>query len=189
MASSRHNSSTPVPPLGTPFNMISRFSEPMAYPPNAPWHSRRLHQQGCSSPRSSSSTIQPGWTVLPIPGPSIVPVDNDPNWEDAPTTNSNTNLTANRPTFSTHSRSKPCRSENTNEQLADLLTHLILIRPPDLILIQGELKPASPILSAVLSPTSSIISCFNTGYISMLIQHNLTWTLRKSTSQWPTLLK
>jgi len=28
---------------------------------------------------------------LPVSGPSIVPVDNDPNWEDAPTTNSITN--------------------------------------------------------------------------------------------------
>jgi len=48
-------------------------------------------------------------------------VDNDPNWEDAPTTNPNTNLTANRPTFSTHSWSKPHRSDNTNEQLAEVL--------------------------------------------------------------------
>ena len=107
MASSRCNSSTPVPLLGTPFNTISRFSKPMAYLPNAPQHSRRLHQRGCSSPRSPSSTIQPGQTVSPVPSLSIVPVDNDPNWEDAPTTNPIINLTANRPTSSTRSRSKP----------------------------------------------------------------------------------
>ena len=107
MASSHCNSSTPVPLLGTPFNMILCFSEPMAYLPNAPWCSRRLHQWGCSSLRSPSSTIQPGWTVLPVPGPSIVTVNNDPNWENASTTNPNTNLTANKPTSSTHSQSKP----------------------------------------------------------------------------------
>jgi len=52
---------------------------------------------------------------LPVSGPSIILADNDPNWEDAPTTNPITNLTANRPTFSTHSRSKPQWSNNTNE--------------------------------------------------------------------------
>ena len=51
-------------------------------------------------------------------------MDNDPNWEDAPTTNTNTNLTANRPTFSTCSWSKPHRSDNTNEQLAKVLGRL-----------------------------------------------------------------
>ena len=61
---------------------------------------------------------------MPVPGPSIVPADNDPNWEDAPTTNPDTNLTANRPTSSTRSWSKPCRSENTNEQLAEVLGRL-----------------------------------------------------------------
>ena len=61
---------------------------------------------------------------MPIPGPSIVPADNDPNWEDAPTTNPNTNLTANRPTSSTHSWSKPRQSKNTNEQLAEVLSRL-----------------------------------------------------------------
>ena len=104
--------------------MISHFSEPMAYPPNTPRRSRRLHQQGHLSPRSPSSTIQPGRTVPPVPGPSIVPVDNDPNWEDAPTTNPNTNLIANRPTSSTRSRSKSHRSDNTNEQLAEVLGRL-----------------------------------------------------------------
>jgi len=63
---------------------------------------------------------------LPVPSPSIVLMDNDSNWEDTPTTNPNTNLAANRPTFSTRSRSKPCRSDNnnTNEQLAKVLGRL-----------------------------------------------------------------
>jgi len=61
---------------------------------------------------------------LPVPCPSIIPADNDPNWEDAPTTNPNTNLIANRPISSTRSRSKPCQSDNTNEQLAEVLGQL-----------------------------------------------------------------
>ena len=61
---------------------------------------------------------------MPVPGPSIITANNDPNWEDASTTNPITNLTANRPTSSTHSLSKPCQSENTNEQLADILSQL-----------------------------------------------------------------
>ena len=96
----------------------------MAYPPNALRRSRRVHQRGHSSPRSPSSTIQPARTVLPVPGPSIVPMDNDPNWEDVPTTNPNTNLAANRPTSSTRSQSKPRQSKNTNEQLAEVLGQL-----------------------------------------------------------------
>ena len=124
MASSCHNSSTPVPLLGTPFNMISCFSDQLAYPPNVPWHSRRIHQRGHSSLKSPSSTIQPAQTVSPVPGPSIVPVDNDPNWEDAPTNPSTNNNIANRPTSSTHSWSKPHQSNNTNEQLAKVLSWL-----------------------------------------------------------------
>ena len=61
--------------------------------------------------------------------------------------------------------------------LADLLTHLILIRLLVLILIQEGLKPASPTLSAALSLTSLIISCLNVTYISMLTQCNLIWIL------------
>ena len=76
------------------------------------------------STRSPSSTIQPGQTVSLVSGPSIVPVDNDSNWEDAPTTNSITNLTVNRPTSSTRSWSKPYRSNNTNKQLAKVLSWL-----------------------------------------------------------------
>ena len=124
MASSYRNSSTLVPPLGTPFNTISCFSESMAYPPNTPWYSRRLHQWGRSSPRSPSSTIQPARTVLPVPGPSIVPADNDHNWEDTPANPSTNNNIANRLTSSTRSWSKPRRSDNTNEQLAEVLGRL-----------------------------------------------------------------
>ena len=63
---------------------------------------------------------------MPVPGPSIIPADNDPNWEDAHTTNPITNLAANRPTSSTRSWSKPCQSDNTNtnEQLAKVFGRL-----------------------------------------------------------------
>ena len=124
MTSSRCNSSTLVPLLGTPFNTISHFSDQMAYLPNVPRHSRWIHQRGQSSLRSLSSTIQPGWTVLPVPGPSIVPADNDSNWEDAPANPSTNNNIANRPMSSTHSRSKSRQSDNTNEQLAEVLGRL-----------------------------------------------------------------
>ena len=87
----------------------------MAYLPNASQRSKRIHQRGCSSPRSPSSTIQPSQTVLPVLGPSINPVDNDSNWENVLATNSTTNLIANRPTSSTRSQSKLHWSENTNE--------------------------------------------------------------------------
>ena len=93
----------------------------MAYPPNVLQHSRQIHQRGHSSLRSLSSTIQPSWTILPISGLSIVPADNDPNWEDAPTNPGTNNNIANRPTSSTHSWSKLCQSDNTNEQLAEVL--------------------------------------------------------------------
>jgi len=69
--------------------------------------------------------MQPGQTVSSVSGLIIVSADNDSNWEDAPTTNLITNtITANRPTFSTCSWSKPCQSENTNEQLAEVLGRL-----------------------------------------------------------------
>ena len=124
MAFSYCNSLTPVPLLGTLFNTILHFSDQIAYLPNVPQHSRQIHQRGRLSLKSSSSTIQSGQTVLPIPGSSIVPADNDSNWEDAPTTNPITNLTANKPTSSTHSWSKPHWSDNTNEQLAKVLSQL-----------------------------------------------------------------
>ena len=104
--------------------MILYFSNQMAYLPNASQRSKRIHQRGCSSPRSPSSTIQPSQTVLPVLGPSINPVDNDSNWENVLATNSTTNLIANRPTSSTRSQSKLHWSENTNEQLANVLGQL-----------------------------------------------------------------
>jgi len=61
---------------------------------------------------------------LPVPGPSIIPADNNPNWEDASTNSSTNNNITNRPTPSTHSRSKPHQSDNTNEQLAKVLGQL-----------------------------------------------------------------
>ena len=51
-------------------------------------------------------------------------MDNDPNWEDTPTNPITNTTTANRPTSSTCSRSKPRQSQNTNEQLADVLGRL-----------------------------------------------------------------
>ena len=81
---------------------------------------------------------------MPVPGPSIIPVDNDPNWKDAPTNPIINNNTVNRPTSSTCSWSKPCWSKDTNKQLADLLTHLILIRLLVPILIQRETKAYIP---------------------------------------------
>ena len=52
-------------------------------------------------------------------------MDNDSNWEDTPTTNPITNtIITNKPTSSTHSWSKLHQSENTNEQLAEVLGQL-----------------------------------------------------------------
>ena len=120
MASSHCNSSTLVSLLGTPFNTILHFSDHLTYLPNALQYSKQIYQRGRSSPRSPSSTIQPGQTVSPVPGPNIIPADNNPNQEDA-SANPITNNTANKPTSSTRLWSKPRRSENTNEQLADVL--------------------------------------------------------------------
>ena len=61
---------------------------------------------------------------MPVPGPSIVSIDNDPNWEDTPANPSTNNNIANRPTSSTHLQSKHCWSDNTNEQLAKVLGRL-----------------------------------------------------------------
>ena len=105
MASSHYNSSTTtlVPPLGTPFNTILYFSDHLAYLPNTLQHLRQIHQRDFLSLRSLSSTIQPGQTALPVFGPSIIPVDNDFNWKNAPATNPTTNtITTNRLTFFTH---------------------------------------------------------------------------------------
>ena len=51
-------------------------------------------------------------------------MDNDSNWENVPANPSTNNNIANRPTFSTCSWSKPHRSNNTNEQLAEVLGRL-----------------------------------------------------------------
>ena len=109
MAFSHCNSltSTLVLLLGASFNTISCFSDYLAYLPNALQQSRQIHQKDCSSLRFLLSTIYPSQTVLPVSGLSIIPVDNDPNWKDD-FANPTTNLTANRPTSSTHSWSKPC---------------------------------------------------------------------------------
>ena len=126
MASSCYNfsTSTPVPPLRTLFNIISHFSDHLPYLPNALQYSRQIYQKECSSLRSPSNTVYPGWTALPVPGPSIIPVNNNPNWEDAPATNPNINLTSNRLISSTRSWSKPHQSNNINEQLANVLGQL-----------------------------------------------------------------
>ena len=189
MASSRRNSSTPVPPLGTSFNTTLRFSEPMAYPPNVPQCSRQLHQQGLSPVQSNL----PGQFHLSLAQVSslrtmilirrmlpllililiiIELIDLHPLLAHCQNSIGAIILTNDWPKYS-----------------ADLLTLSTLIRLLDLTLIQGELKPASPTLLAALSPTSSIISYFNAGYISVLIRRNSTQTLQKSTLQWPTLLE
>ena len=57
---------------------------------------------------------------LPVPGPSIIFVDNDSNWKDAPATNPATN----RSNLFTYSQLKLQCSYNTNEQLADILSYI-----------------------------------------------------------------
>ena len=59
---------------------------------------------------------------MPVSSLSIVSVDNNPNWENA--TNPVTNLTSNKSTSFTCSKSKTHWSDNTNEQLADILSRL-----------------------------------------------------------------
>ena len=61
---------------------------------------------------------------MPVFGLSIIPADNDPNWEDAPTNPITNNITANRPTSSTCSWSKLHWNNNTNKQLANILSQL-----------------------------------------------------------------
>ena len=61
---------------------------------------------------------------MPASGPSIIPTDNNLNYEDASANPITNTTTANRPTFSTHSWSKPYWSKNTNEQLANILGQL-----------------------------------------------------------------
>ena len=94
--------STLVLLLRTLFNTISCFSNNLVYLLNTLQYSRYIHQRGQSSLRSLSHTIQPGQTVLPVLGSSIISVDNDPNWKDASATNPITNLIFNRLTSFTH---------------------------------------------------------------------------------------
>ena len=61
---------------------------------------------------------------MPISGPSIVSANSDPNWEDTPANPSTNNNIVNRPTSSTRSQSKLRQSDNTNEQLAEVLGRL-----------------------------------------------------------------
>ena len=61
---------------------------------------------------------------MPVPSPSIVSVDNDPDWKDAPANPSTNNNITNRHISSTRLWSKHCRSNNTNEQLAEVLSRL-----------------------------------------------------------------
>ena len=61
---------------------------------------------------------------MPVPSPSIIPVDNNLNWEDATANPSTNNNLANRPISSTCSQSKLHWSDNTNEQLAEVLSQL-----------------------------------------------------------------
>ena len=51
-------------------------------------------------------------------------MDNDPNQENAHANPSTNNNITNRPTSSTRSQSKPHQSDNTNEQLAEVLGQL-----------------------------------------------------------------
>ena len=51
-------------------------------------------------------------------------MDNDPNWENASTNSITNNNTANRPISSTCSQSKLHQSNNTNKQLAKVLSRL-----------------------------------------------------------------
>ena len=127
--SSTYSGSALVLLFGTHFNIILCFSDNLseAYLPNTPRYSRHIHQRGQLSLRSPSHTIQPSQTVLPVSGPSIVSTDNNPNWEDASTTNLVTNLISNKSTSFTCSQLKLCWSINTNEQLANILGQLMNI--------------------------------------------------------------
>jgi len=116
MASSHCNSSTstPVLLLGTPFNTILCFSDCLAYLPNVLWHLRQIYQRGHLSPRSPSSTIQPGWTVLFVSGLSIILVDNNLNRKDVSTDLITNTITANRSTSSTCLWSKLSRTKEVD---------------------------------------------------------------------------
>ena len=191
-----HLESTLVPLLGTSFNTISYFSDNLTrvYLPNALWHSRYIYQRDRLSPRFSTYTIQP------VSGPNIVSMNNNPNWLLlliqllidlilllVHGQNSNTAIIL---------------MSNWLIYLVILQTHLLLIKPLILIIIQEELKLTfltlsmlllrmfkrvvladTSVLTVVLSLTSSIISYFNIVFISMLIPYNFIQILQKLTSQ------
>ena len=94
--------STLVPLLETPFNIILCFSNNLTYLPNTLQCSRHIHQRDQLSSKSLSYTIQPGQTVSPVSGLSIISADNNYNWENASATNTINNLTFNRLTSSTY---------------------------------------------------------------------------------------
>ena len=96
--------------------MISHFSDNLTriYLPNALWHSRYIYQKGWLFPRS------PTYTIQPASGPNIILMNNNPNWENATATNSATN----RSNSFTCLQSKLQCNNNTNEQLADILSHI-----------------------------------------------------------------
>jgi len=117
---------TLVPLLKIPFNTILYFSNNFSgtYLPNTLQHSRYIYQKGQSFLKSPIYTIQFTQTVLFVSGPNIIFMDNNSNWKDAPTTNPTTNLISNRLNSSTYLWLKLCQSNNTNEQLANVLSWL-----------------------------------------------------------------
>jgi len=175
MAFSHCNSSTStlVLLLGTPFNTISHFSNNLIYLPNVLWHSRHIYQRGWSSLRSSTHTIQPAQTVSSVPSPSIISVDNNPNWE----------VLSLLIWYLIDLILLLAHSQNPIEviilmsswptYLVNLQIHLMLIRLLASILIQEKLKSASPTSSVVLSLTSLIIFYSNVITISTPILYNL----------------
>ena len=122
-----HNSSiylgsTLVLLLRIPFNTISHFSNNLirVYLSNTWQYSRYIYQRDQSFPRFPTCTIQSAWTVLPVFSPSIVSVNNDSNWKDAPATNPATNKSNSLAYF----QLKLWYSDNTNEQLANILSYI-----------------------------------------------------------------
>ena len=61
---------------------------------------------------------------MPVSGPSIITINNNSNWKDASATNLTTNLATNKSNSTTCSWLKSYHSNNTNEQLADILSWL-----------------------------------------------------------------
>ena len=139
-----HLESTLVPLLGTSFNTISHFSDNLTrvYLPNTLQHSRYIYQRDRLSPRF------PTYTIQPVSGPNIVSMENNPNWlllliqllidlilPLVHGQNSNTAIIL---------------MSNWLIYLVILQTHLLLIKPLILILIQEELKLTFLTLSVLL---------------------------------------